>query len=221
MIPRVLHRIVLPPMEDEGYVAENWVNFAALHPTWELKSWTSADPRDWQLVGGLLAKSFSPAQRADLLRLEILWREGGVYVDTDCEPVRALDPLLTAEMFIGSEDGISLTNAVMGAEPGHPAIKAYIDAVVASFKPYEPPHISTGPRVATEVLGQRTDVTVLPPVAFYPESFSHGGSNPTPVAEFLDAGTYIVHRWAKTWSADWTLRRRLWRRFRRGVARLV
>ena len=36
----------------------------------------------------------APAERSDILRLELLWREGGVYVDTDFECLRSIEPLL-------------------------------------------------------------------------------------------------------------------------------
>ena len=107
-----------------------WAGFRRLHPDWELITWR--DPlkaEDFEL-GTLFAKCRSGAELADLIRLEVLWRHGGVYVDADCEAVRALDPLLRYGFFIGTEDGRSLTNAVLGAEPAHPAIRAYMDAIV-------------------------------------------------------------------------------------------
>jgi hypothetical protein len=57
--------------------------------------------------GATLARSFaalrSPAARANLLRLVILWREGGIYLDTDTITVRDLGPLRRHHGFCGSE----------------------------------------------------------------------------------------------------------------------
>jgi hypothetical protein len=57
------------------------------------------------------------AHRADVLRLQILRAEGGIYLDTDVFCVRPLAPLLGHGMVMGIEPGQGLCNAVMLAEP--------------------------------------------------------------------------------------------------------
>ena len=44
-----------------------------------------------------------PAARADVLRLCILWQQGGIYLDTDAIVLRSLQPLLGAKAFVGLE----------------------------------------------------------------------------------------------------------------------
>lgn len=206
MIPRLLHRIVLAPLTSTGEVERYWQEFSRLHPDWELRTW--ADPlqaEDWEL-GGLFARCRTAAGVADLLRLEILWRHGGVYIDTDCEPVRALDPLLGNEFFIGSEDGRVITNSVIGCVPGHPAVRAYMDAVLREDRVGldVPPNQATGPVLATEVLGDREDVRVLPPEFFYaaPWQAPGSGSAAAPARDVVTPFSYVVHRWAHSWGDD-------------------
>src|SRR5262245_53320466 len=81
VIPRVLHQIWLGeepfPYERER---ETW---RRQHPSWKLELWTEADvPGDLELreVANRLRQ---PAERADILRLELLHRHGGVYLDAD------------------------------------------------------------------------------------------------------------------------------------------
>lgn len=206
-VPRILHRIVLPPLRPAGRVETYWSGFKSHNPGWEFRTWSDSSPSLWPVTGHLFRDCNSPAQIADIMRLEILWREGGVYVDVDCESVRPLAPLLEAPtgFFIGTEDGEWITNSVIGAHAGHPATGAYLDAITAGFDRRLPPNISTGPHLATRVLKDRADVTVHPPVVFYPEPGSASNQSwrtRTRAADFASDGAYVVHRWAQSWDSD-------------------
>jgi len=205
VIPRVLHRVVLPPLTPTGTVQEYWDRFARLHPDWEMRTWgDQLDPKDWEL-GHLFATCRTPAALADVIRLEILWRYGGIYVDTDCEPVRALDQLLRYDFFLGTEDGWYLANTVMGSVPGHPALRAYMDAILdeGRLSLDVPPNEATGPSLATEILGDREDVVVLPPEFFYPEPYiARFDSQRASAANVATPFTYVVHRWAHSWADE-------------------
>ena len=201
-IPPVLHRVLLPPLRDDGAVRRNWRRFARLHPQWDLRTWSHISRESFPETYDALGRCVSPAQQADLMRLEVLWREGGVYVDTDCEPVRGLDPLRSLECFFGSEDGEHYSIAVIGAVPRHPAIRAYLDAVLDGDRVGAdvPVNEATGPVFATAILRGRGDVTLLPPEAFYPEPFADSTRRFRRSRRRLAGpGTYIVHRWAHSW----------------------
>ena len=210
MIPKLLHRIVIPPLTSSGTVQSYWDGFAVLHPDWELRTWSGPfQPGEWEL-GPLFSRCATVVGVADLVRLEILWRHGGVYVDTDCEPVRELDPLLRHSCFLGTEDGLHVSTGVIGSEPAHPAIRAYMDAILNDdrLSLLVPPNEATGPGLATEILGGRDDVTVLPPEFFYPEPYSARSSVTRAAAsEAATPFTYVVHRWAHSWASPeekWT-----------------
>lgn len=204
MIPKVLHRIVLPPLTSSGSVQVYWDGFARLHRSWRLQTWEGpVRAEEWEL-GALFGGCSTPAGIADLMRLEILWRHGGIYVDTDCEPVRALDPLLHHSCFLGTEDGWHITTSVIGCEPKHPAIRAYMDAIVSEDRPSlgVTPNEATGPILATEILGGRDDVTVLPPEFFYPRPYASLGSDSQfEKSQASTPFTYVVHQWAHSWAA--------------------
>lgn len=64
----------------------------------------------------------------DYGRLDILYRYGGIYMDTDVELLRPLDPLLYQEAFCGVEKWQLINcGGCCGAMPGHRAIKALLD----------------------------------------------------------------------------------------------
>ena len=121
MIPKVFHQIWLG---DEpfpyGRERETWQRH---HPDWEHRLWTEADvPGDLELREAA-NRLRQPAERADILRLELLHRHGGVYLDADFECLKPIDQLLEGvTCCLGLLDSGRVSNAVIGAVPGHPLL---------------------------------------------------------------------------------------------------
>ncbi len=63
-------------------------------------------------LGDLLSRLRKPAAKADLLRLEILWHQGGLYVDTDVIALQPFTPLWTLDGVAGLEH-VALPAAVV------------------------------------------------------------------------------------------------------------
>jgi hypothetical protein len=149
------------------------------------------------------------AAQSNIARYEILLREGGVYVDTDFECLRNLEPLLDGvECFVAwAEDGVA-NNAIIGARPGHP----FVHDLVVSLEdhilqhPAEVPEVvQSGPHYLTAVLRRHPEVTVFAPELFYPYAWHERWRRRE---RFPDA--YAVHHWSLTWrSAKWPRPRRL------------
>lgn len=195
-IPRILHRTV-PELVDAD-VERFWDRFAVLHPGWELRTHRDPlDPAAWPETGALWARCDSGAQKAGLIRLEALWRDGGVYVDSDVEPYRSLEPLLQLPGFAGWEDAKVVPDAVLGAEPGHPAVREMLDRAKAAVEAGRGAWDS-GPGVTTAVLPGRSDWLLLPPGSFFPYHYSerrrrhedHQVANPW---------AFGAHHWAASW----------------------
>jgi hypothetical protein len=195
-IPRILHRIVPARLDDEE--ERRWKAFSALHQGWDLKTWR--DPLDPSMfaLGDLFPLCRSGAQLADLVRLEVLWRYGGVYVDADCDPIRTFEPLRRYRAFIGTEDGRVLTNAVMGSVPQHPAIALAMELIRSEERLTldAPPNESTGPHLVTLAMAGRSDVMVLPRVVFYPYNWNERA---VPVSAATHPFTVVAHRWQGSW----------------------
>ncbi len=65
----------------------------------------------------------------DYARLDILYQHGGIYLDTDVELVRNLDPLLHQDCFCCLEKWQDISfGGCSGAIPNHPTIKRFMDA---------------------------------------------------------------------------------------------
>lgn len=173
MIPRTLHRVWLDEPVPELY-ERWWERFGELHPGWELRTWASSEElswmQNWDLFRAFPArKKQTYAFRADVARYEILARHGGVYVDTDCEPLRPLDGLLAeGSPFVAWCSDEELDPSVLGSPPGHPAILAVVDALGSVSSSASSPPGATGPRFLTGLWRARPDVRRLPPISFFP-----------------------------------------------------
>lgn len=65
----------------------------------------------------------------DYARLDIIYQEGGIYLDTDVELLSSLDPLVCDDMFCIAENNIAINfGSGFGAVKGHPVIKELRDA---------------------------------------------------------------------------------------------
>lgn len=193
-IPRILHRTVPADTSDE--VEGWWAKFQALHPGWTFHTHREPlDPALWPLTGDLWGKCQNGAQKAGLIRLEALVTHGGVYVDSDVEPFRSLEPLLQVEAFAGWEDEAVVPDAVLGAIPEHPAFVSMLTKARAAVESGADAWTS-GPGVTTSTLPGRRDVLLLPPGSFYPHHY----------LEKVKAGTrtgspwvFAEHKWAHSW----------------------
>jgi hypothetical protein len=196
-IPRILHRTV--PAETSPIVEAYWKRFKALHPGWEYMTHRDPlKPSEWPLTAHRWHDCTSGAQLAGLIRLEALYRWGGIYVDSDCEPYRSLEPLLGLHAFAGWEDKNVVPDAVLGAEPEHPAILACLQLALRTLTK-GPWH--SGPGVTTRLLPNRSDVALLPPGSFYPYHYNEKGRN-RENHKANQPWAFMAHHWAGSWLKD-------------------
>ncbi|HWT26226.1 MAG TPA: glycosyltransferase, partial [Solirubrobacteraceae bacterium] len=196
-IPRVFHRIWLGDAElPEEYrrYGESW---ARHHPEWEMRLWTEREIAELESARPEAKDTRRhPAERSDLLRYEILHRFGGVYIDTDMECLKPIDPLLEGVgFFAGKVRGDRLNNAIIGCEAGHPSAKN----LSRKAKPValdgnatkRVDQYGTGPYFLSSLLHKeqlkRRNITLFDPSVFYPK----------PKGPYGDA--YAVHHQGRSW----------------------
>ena len=85
LIPRVLHRVWVGPVEMPAAFVEFGRGFERLHPQWEMRLWTDADLEGLGITDDERRRARSASELSNLVRYEVLARHGGVYVDTDFE----------------------------------------------------------------------------------------------------------------------------------------
>lgn len=129
-----------------------------MHPSWDHKVW--GNDHGLQLENAAqFGAAPSYAAKADILRLEILYQQGGVYVDADFECHYAIDSLVTGAELVLLSEGLLVTNSFIGARPEHPFIADLIAEISLLSKEsfsrnHSEPLDSTGPGMLTRVLSR-------------------------------------------------------------------
>lgn len=202
MIPRVIHRVWLgtdPMPEEFEYYGETWREH---HPDWEMRLWTDDNLPELRFPDAL-ERCRNHGERSDILRSELLFQFGGLYVDTDVECRRPLEPLIgDATAFAAWVRPGRIGSAVLGATPGHPAIERLLTEM--QDRVGEGSQIEATVGLLTDVLSEAPDVEVFDSDTFYPY---HPRHNPANGREFPDA--YAVHHWGLTWKSKDDLRDRV------------
>ena len=164
MIPKIIHYTWFSnepmPAEIQACV-DSWQRYMPDYTLvkWDMDSIAGIDNIFMREAIGKRKWAFA----ADLVRLFAVYNQGGIYLDTDMELTRSLDPLLSHRAFIGREHIFHidnyrtehyLTSHCFGAEPRHPFIKRCLDY-------YEGRRFVTGtcPDIPVSL---RLDMTMLP-----------------------------------------------------------
>lgn len=177
--------------------AEGWQR---LHPDWDYRLWGDGDlpplrNQDLYDRAAELCPGLEGQLRSDIVRYELLYQFGGVWVDTDFECLKPIDDLLYGvTCFAARVTSEWLNNAIMGADPGHPFIGRLIRGLPASVAahPGKAPRVVSGPQYLTKQWREAGDgVTVFAKEMFYPYLWSELGRGNE---RFPDA--YAVHHWA-------------------------
>jgi len=161
-IPQVVHFIWLGPKGFPAESVENVRSWIAHHPEWTVKFWTDRKRplpcngmelcfvQDFSFTA--LQQEFEEAQnwgqKSDILRYEILFQEGGVYVDHDGNCLSSFEPFHRAyhlytclELPHSPHAGKTITSGigVVGSIPGHPVLKKAIQLVKDRWSQH--PHV--------------------------------------------------------------------------------
>jgi len=151
-IPKTVHFIWLGPKAFPPKSVENIRTWMSNNPDWTFVYWTDKDRpapcngmevrqvKDFSFtrLGSRFAQTENWGEKSDILRYEILLKEGGVYVDHDANCLQPFDGLHKAydlyccletphTPFVGQN--LTCGNGVIGSKPSHPTIQKVIDLI--------------------------------------------------------------------------------------------
>jgi peptidoglycan hydrolase-like protein with peptidoglycan-binding domain len=143
---------------------------------------------------------------SDYARLYALYHFGGIYLDTDVEVIKPLDPFLEHEAFSGFEDERHLQSGTMGAVKGHLWIKELLDEYEqrSFIRPDGTFDTTTNTAVMTRNCSKyglipdgtrqvlKNGVTFYPRTYFSPYDYINGGS-------YITGESHTIHHFAKSW----------------------
>ncbi len=211
MIPKIIHYCWVggnPLPESAKKCIKSWRKYC---PDYEIIEWNESN-YDFSSVPYM--KEAYEAKKwgfvPDYARLDIIYRYGGIYLDTDVEIVRSFDPLLELQGFAGFQDeSLVALGLGFGAEAGNPVIRALMNA-------YETLHFinasgecnsTPSPRINTAVLAEEfglipnggrqelEGMSVFPSEYFCPKSFDDGVLRKTD-------NTYSIHHFDASWFSE-------------------
>ena len=175
-IPKILHQIWLGcPFPDKYRIlTDQWKE---KHPDWAIMLWTEKEIEEFGLVNKWMYNNMkNPSAKSDVIRYEIAYSYGGVYVDTDFYCCKSFDELLYLDFFcgiIGSYDGklaiadTCLGPSIFGCSQGNKLIGQIIQNISK---------VKTIPRSIEEIM------TITGPEMFSREVVKELGNNPMSIA---------------------------------------
>lgn len=162
---------------------------------------------------------------SDYVRLHALYHHGGVYMDTDVEVLKPLEPLLAHGAFSGFEDERFLQSGTMGAVPGHPWIKSLLDdyegrRFVKDDGSYDLMTNTAAISAICKRMGLKLDgryQELDSGAVFYPRTY-FSPYDPVDGASYINGDSYTIHHYSQSWlPAHVRLRSRL----KRAASRIV
>lgn len=213
-IPKIIHQIWLGGPVPEAYT--QWIeSWRKLHPDWQYKLWTDETVKSLTLHNqDYYDNAYYYGEKSNILRYELLYQFGGVYVDIDFECLQPLDDLhYKYDFYCGlaplDAKILYINNALIGSKPGHPILEHCIKTIEQDKKNEAQLRSVTGAiNVATgaihftksflEVVKQADDnVVALPTSMLYP--LPHQFKNSKDTVETIlkkHREVYAVHYWA-------------------------
>jgi mannosyltransferase OCH1-like enzyme len=194
VIPKLFHWIWLGKNSLQPEHAAFILGWIRMHPGWRVVLWDDHNLPALQNQH-LYDQTTCHGYRGDLLRYQVMYDLGGVYLDVDFECLGQLDPFLDREVLLARERPDSVAPGIMGSVAGHPFFKAMLDRqeeFICSH-PGEAIH-QTGPCYLTAMYESWTPKfkIVDDPHVFYPFNWGEPRNIRWPE-------TVAAHHWAGTW----------------------
>jgi mannosyltransferase OCH1-like enzyme len=214
LIPRIIHQIWLGSEFPTKLhrLRNTWI---AKHPNWQYHLWTDRDVASFGLTN---KKMFDSAQnlgaKSDIFRYEILYRYGGLYIDTDFECFKPLDDMLRLEFFTGCGTSEAIWfNGLFACRPNHPILEYLILRLAYNNSSnWDEIMRMTGPGFFTQAVNAYihthpdTPLVVFPSAFFYPVKndirFQIREDTPASreiVKQYLHPESHCAHLWYCSW----------------------
>lgn len=217
LIPKKIHQIWLGGTLPDNYkrLTESWVKY---NPEWEYKLWTDSDVDELDLINRPVFDSMrNLGMKADLLRVEILNKFGGLYVDVDFECLKPFDDFHKLSFYSGIVYGsnVEINVGLIGSIPNHPILNDYLSNLNYNGKEtQEDIFNTTGPYYFTKIFlknitTETKDIVAFPTIYFYPfhnsyypdkRLFGFDENELSLIKNFFTEDSYATHWWHVNWN---------------------
>ncbi len=190
-IPKIIHYIwvggkPLSPLAERCLAS--WKTYL---PDYELRLWNELNsPMNHQYVKEMYAQK-QWAFVSDYIRFWALKNEGGLYLDTDMEVFKSLDPLLGGGGFVGRSQSGQIESSIIAAPQNadfvNQALKFYDTTTTYSIA-------DTSPLVLSNAIAD-----TLSPVTTYDYLYFFPCAEGESCSPKKLTGAYARHHWAESW----------------------
>lgn len=144
----------------------------------------------------------------DYVRLFAIVNEGGIYMDTDVEVLKPLDPFLVEEGFSGFEDQKNVPTGIMGCRKNNKTFKSFLDYYNGRHFRRDNGTLDLTTNVTTITnyckkigLVENNSLQHLPGITLYPTDFFCPKDHKTGIVNITD-NTYTIHHFSGSWLPD-------------------
>lgn len=230
MIPKIIHYIWLGGAPLPELVEKCIASWQKLCPDYEIKRWDESNlnldlyPYVRQAYD---AKKYAFA--SDVLRYQIIWENGGIYLDVDVELIKPLDDVLDNQLFMGFESKEYVApGLITGAEPKN----LHIAKLLAMYE-NENFILENGQQNLTTICVRTTeyltklglkqdngkiqkidDITIYPTDCFCPLGYQSRKLKKT-------ERTYAIHWYMGSWVKPLTFFGKIWYRIKRIIKAMI
>ena len=237
-VPKVFHFIWVGPKKFPENSIKNVESWMKYHPDWTFKFWTDSEFREspvdsmekhlineipFQYVRPFLKMTDNYGEQSDLIRYEILYNEGGIYLDHDIECFEPFDNLVGNFDFFAPFEPLhespiktsewTITNCLIAARPNHPILKTTLHNIQEHWV-YWSNNFSAEDRATVlrrvlhrtfkpfgnavnDYLG-KGDEFILPAAMIFPTYYSKRTEKDLKASHLAMAN----HKWENTWFKD-------------------
>ena len=206
MIPKVIHYCWFGRNEKSKAMLDCIESWRKYCPDYEIVEWNE-DNYDINAIP-FISDAYRAGKWAfvsDYARLEIIYNEGGIYLDTDVEVIKSLDPLLSLSAYAGFEGDTTIATGLgFGAVKAHPMVKALMEDYHHRDFPEDGDYMSVAcPFINTQVFekfgfqpnGQKQTVNGM---TLFPKDYFNPKSSQTYLTEITE-NTYSIHHYDASW----------------------
>jgi len=208
-IPKKIHQIWIGPKKiPKKYI--DWSNtWTRNNPDWDYKLWTNKDIKSFNLQNrSIFELSENIGFKSDLVRYEILYKYGGIYIDTDFECLNKIPDKLRDYDFVsclGFNYTPEILNGFLMASPQSKILKELISNIRLPQYKKDPMSIIklSGPIKLTEVYFKNSQFNkdkymILPSNYCYPyPSFLINSS--IKEENEITSESFAIHHWEMSW----------------------
>lgn len=205
MIPKIIHYIWLGKGQKPKIFEKCFKSWQKFCPDYQIKCW---DESNLDLSKYKYAQDAYEAKKyafaSDVLRYDILYKEGGIYLDIDVELTKSLDSLLNQQLFMGFETSDSINpGLICGAQKGSTIISEILEIYKNKDYQISRANSETVCTITSNVLKTHgvklenkfqnlEEITIYPTEYFCPINYTTGKKH-------ITKNTMAIHHYAATW----------------------